>query len=311
MRRFRLRFLLLLPAAALVMLAAGCPNNPPTGGGTPTSGSGPSAPTTAATGEVKPLAQGKGVLKGKVTLTGKMPDLDKVNSELTDLMKANQNHDRCLSADAPAADKQQQAWRINKDKGNALGNVFVWLRPPEGGYFFQVDMKEPWWSKEVKIDQPFCAFEPHAVVLFPEYYDASSKARKSTGQEFKVHNNAPMSHNTSYEGNPNKITPGNPSIPPGQSITIAAKADYGQPITLKCTIHTWMTGYAWAFDHPYAAVTNENGEYEIKNIPTGTPLKVVVWHEKAGFATKNADKGEPLDALKDGDNTKDFQVEAK
>src|SRR5262249_1089740 len=131
----------------------------------------------------------------------------------------------------------------------------------------------------------------------------------STGQEFKVHNSAPMSHNTSYAGNPTKITAANPSIPSGQNITIPAKADFGEPIALKCSIHQWMRGYAWAFNHPYAAVTNENGEYEIKNVPTGTPLKVVVWHEVAEWVTPKG--GESLPALKDGDNVKDFQVQAK
>jgi hypothetical protein len=34
-------------------------------------------------------------------------------------------------------------------------------------------------------------------------------------------------------------------------------------------------------DHPWAAVTGPNGEFEIKNVPAGT-YKFQVWHEAAG-----------------------------
>ena len=36
------------------------------------------------------------------------------------------------------------------------------------------------------------------------------------------------------------------------------------------------------FDHPYAAVTKEDGTFEIKNVPTDVKLKVVAWHEGPG-----------------------------
>jgi len=37
------------------------------------------------------------------------------------------------------------------------------------------------------------------------------------------------------------------------------------------------------FDHPYFAVTNEKGEYEIKDAPVGT-FRVFVWHSAGGFS---------------------------
>ncbi len=35
-------------------------------------------------------------------------------------------------------------------------------------------------------------------------------------------------------------------------------------------------------DHPYFAVTDENGLFEIKNVPAGT-LKLVSWQESVGW----------------------------
>ncbi len=50
------------------------------------------------------------------------------------------------------------------------------------------------------------------------------------------------------------------------------------PIQYKCTVHPWMTGYVRIFDHPYFAVTDEDGKFEIKNAPVGK-FRIVYWHE--------------------------------
>jgi hypothetical protein len=42
-----------------------------------------------------------------------------------------------------------------------------------------------------------------------------------------------------------------------------------------------MTGYVRVFDHPYYAVTDKDGKFEIKNAPTGD-YRIVYWHEN-GF----------------------------
>lgn len=36
-------------------------------------------------------------------------------------------------------------------------------------------------------------------------------------------------------------------------------------------------------DHPYFAVTNKDGAFEIPNVPAGVKLEYRVWHERAGF----------------------------
>lgn len=38
-----------------------------------------------------------------------------------------------------------------------------------------------------------------------------------------------------------------------------------------------------SFDHPYFAVTDAQGNFEIKLAPAGR-CRIVVWHEAAGFA---------------------------
>jgi hypothetical protein len=73
------------------------------------------------------------------------------------------------------------------------------------------------------------------------------------------------------------------------------------PIQYKCTIHGWMTGYVRVFDHPYYAVTDDDGRFEIKNAPVGK-YRIVYWHEtglrggaKGRFGEKVEVKGPTLE----------------
>ncbi|MFV0444558.1 MAG: carboxypeptidase regulatory-like domain-containing protein, partial [Planctomycetaceae bacterium] len=40
----------------------------------------------------------------------------------------------------------------------------------------------------------------------------------------------------------------------------------------------WMLAWQLPLDHPYGAVTNENGEFEIRDLPAGKH-KFTIWHE--------------------------------
>jgi len=50
------------------------------------------------------------------------------------------------------------------------------------------------------------------------------------------------------------------------------------PILVTCSIHGWMKNYIRVFDHPYFAVTDADGNFEIKNIPAGNH-RLVIWHD--------------------------------
>lgn len=43
-----------------------------------------------------------------------------------------------------------------------------------------------------------------------------------------------------------------------------------RPIRVGCDIHGWMRAWIYVFDHPWFAVTNEDGEFEITDVPPGT-----------------------------------------
>lgn len=53
---------------------------------------------------------------------------------------------------------------------------------------------------------------------------------------------------------------------------------YSEPWRITCDIHYWMKGYVWVFDHPYYAVTDEDGAFDIPLAPCGD-RRLFVWHE--------------------------------
>ena len=52
-------------------------------------------------------------------------------------------------------------------------------------------------------------------------------------------------------------------------------------IYIKCDVHPWMKNYTQVFDHPYFAVTGNDGTFSISDVPDGT-YEVVAWQEKFG-----------------------------
>jgi hypothetical protein len=51
---------------------------------------------------------------------------------------------------------------------------------------------------------------------------------------------------------------------------------------LTCYVHPWQLAYIYVFEHPYATVTDEKGEFVIKDVPPGT-YTVEAWHEALGI----------------------------
>ena len=112
------------------------------------------------------------------------------------------------------------------------------------------------------------------------------------------------SHNTKWGGS--SANPGwDRSIPKGTTQTMDVKVQSNE-IPVSCAQHTWMNGFIWAFDHPFAAVTDKDGNFEIPNVPAGTKLKIIAWHEKAGYL-EGGNNGTEI-TVKDGENKKDFKV---
>src|ERR1019366_3510036 len=61
-------------------------------------------------------------------------------------------------------------------------------------------------------------------------------------------------------------------------------------IPVKCNVHPWMKGYIAVFKHPFFAVTDKNGGFELKDLPPGT-YTITAWQEKLGTQTQKVTVG--------------------
>jgi hypothetical protein len=137
------------------------------------------------------------------------------------------------------------------------------------------------------MDQPRCAFIPHAVAL-------------REGQTLIVKNSSPVTHNVRWEGTPLKNPADNQTIVAGKTVTIDKLKSDRYPVSISCSIHPWMKGVVRVFDSPYYAVTDEEGKFEIKLAPVGK-YRLFVWHEGSGWKGGAAGRsGEPIE-IKPGD----------
>lgn len=252
-------------------------------------------------------------LKGKVALAGRKPDLKRLNADLLAAIKLKRD-DEAYCLKCPEDQKTAQGWRIGDNNG--VGNVFVWIEPLTRTQVFKIEEKQlKEVPKVVTMRQPFCAFVPHCVILFPKYRDPKNPRRLlETGQKFVVKNDAQIAHNVRVDGGP--LNPGmNETLPPKDQCRAQVFAPSREPIVIRCNIHPWMSAYVRAFDHPYATLSvvgkgpkdPKYGTYEIRGVPKGK-VRVIAWHEKAGYL--NGARGEEIE-LKAGSNIKDFRLMAR
>src|SRR5262249_44346486 len=199
-------------------------------------------------------------------------------------LKVSHDQKHCLSK-GPIFSEDLVVNKANK----GVRWAFVWLKAAKDGPGLAIHPSlRAVAPDEVTIDQPCCKFEPHALTL-------------RQGQVLRAKNSAPMNHCLAWSGHPLKNPGGNIILPPEQSHAIAnLKADDRRPLHLTCHLHPWMRAWVWVFDHPYHAVTDGDGKFELKLAPAGE-CQLVVWHEKVGWVLPGKSEGMKVRVRADAD----------
>ncbi|HKD16049.1 MAG TPA: carboxypeptidase regulatory-like domain-containing protein [Candidatus Angelobacter sp.] len=164
-----------------------------------------------------------------------------------------------LSAD-PACPPDPQPQDVVVIKNGHLANVFVYIKSglPKGSY--------PLPAQPAVLDQKGCRYVPHVMGLM-------------AGQRFEVRNSDNAEHN---------VHP----MPKHNSEWNESQNPHGQPIVktfqhpemmmpVQCNQHPWMEMYVNVLEHPFFAVSNEDGSFQIKDLPPGE-YTVTAVHEKFG-----------------------------
>lgn len=188
-----------------------------------------------------PVRSGTAIIRGIVTLSGKPPQMPVIPNQ------------PCHPGAKPLKDET-----VVVDEAGHLQNVVVYLEdaPPS-----PATQNLPL----VVLDQIDCHFVPHVIAL-------------QTGQTLRAATSDPTLHNV------HGLCTNNPAfnfalVAPGQFKDLT----FSQPelFPVRCDVHPWMKAYVYVFAHPWFAVTDQTGRFEIKNVPAGS-YTIVAWQEKYG-----------------------------
>jgi hypothetical protein len=121
------------------------------------------------------------------------------------------------------------------------------------------------------------------------------------GQEFKARNSDGFLHNVHglCRDNPEFNFP---QVQAGQTNNIPANK-VPETYKVKCDVHPWMNAWVVVLDHPFSAITGDDGTFTIKGLKDGKYLLTAV-HQKLG-------KAEAVVEMKDGKAVSDFKFSLK
>jgi plastocyanin len=194
-----------------------------------------------------------GQVTGKVTLTGKVPEMAEIAGIKNAPDCAKEHKDPVYEETVVAGDKGE------------LANVVVSVKAPEGKDLGTTP------TTPVVIDQKGCVYSPHVIAV-------------AVGQPVTVKNSDTTLHNV------HSLAIDNPAFNFGQPTVGQKKLEpfkTEENFKIKCDVHPWMACWVRVVNNPYFAVSSAAekgiGTYSIdtKGLPDGE-YTFVAWHEKYG-----------------------------
>ena len=197
----------------------------------------------------KPNPAQEGSIAGTVSFAGAAPAKKTISMD-ADAVCARTN-----------ADPHAEDIVVNGDK---LANVFVYIKEGTAGGKSVAGYSFAPPAQPAVLDQKGCQYVPHVIGV-------------QVNQTVNVLNSDETAHNVNVDAKQNeKFNQGQP--PRGAPIVKQFKRAE-TVIPVKCNQHPWMRAYVGVLQHPFFAVSDAEGKFEIKNVPAGT-YTLVAWHEK-------------------------------
>ena len=175
-----------------------------------------------------------------------------------------------MTIDQYICGKEKEAEELVLSSNKGIGNVVVSLQTPPPGAKWTSD------PPPAKMDQKQCSFVPRVVIV-------------PAGGTVEFLNSDRLLHNVRSSGKENP--PFNRAQPHGRTISFVFKQS--EILRVDCDLHSWMRGWVVVAAHPFYAVTNEQGEFILENVPPGK-YTLQLWQESLGKMTQElvvGDKG--------------------
>lgn len=197
---------------------------------------------------------GRAVLMGRVQVVGEVPPPTVLKMSADSYCQEAHAGEEVLSEE------------IVIDAEGMLANVFVYVREGLEGRHYEPP------TQPAVLNQEGCMYRPHVLGMM-------------VNQPLNLVSSDPTLHNIhahpSVKGN-REFNLG--MSRPGVEVT----KTFTNPeimVKMKCDVHPWMSAYIGVVEHPFFAVTDEDGRFEIPRLPAGT-YTLEVWHEVFGTQTR-------------------------
>lgn len=208
---------------------------------------------------------GFATLSGRFIFEGAIPTVDEVNIQ--------KDPQICKPGGKPVFNEVLQVNPQNQGIKNVL--IFVSSKVPSGDSKWEhpdyAATANSTLSGLQAFDQKACRFLSHVYAL-------------RTGQTLEVLNSDPVGHNVNIQPSSSKVQSLNITVPAnGGKVMYKAGGESKTPVTVSCSIHPWMRAYILPRENPFFAVSDDDGNFSIPNVPTGVELEFRIWQEKAKF----------------------------
>jgi hypothetical protein len=155
----------------------------------------------------------------------------------------------------PDSHKTRDLERLIIGAQGGVANTVVFIKNISSGKAFDLP------PARRSLDQHLCRYEPH-ILLVPEHSALQMKSSDTTLHT--IHMDGAASYNLPF---------------PFTNQTVSRDMNTPGLVNLKCNGgHVWMNAEMFVAPHPYYAVTDENGGFELTDVPPGE-YEVVAWHE--------------------------------
>lgn len=199
-----------------------------------------------------------GTLSGRITFTGKAPDVKKLKT----LRNLNL---RRLARDRPPVAVESL---IVHPRNRGLANAVIWLARNS-------DAEIPVHPNFAKTADSIRSIVPGETRLAPHIMTIRA------GQTLSI-DNSNQKRAACLMAGFLKNEQINPLINPGETFAVEIKKAERLPVRFGGSILPWLSAYVLVQDHPYMSVTDENGRFEMRNIPAGN-WQFRFWHEEFGY----------------------------
>lgn len=184
-----------------------------------------------------------GTIAGTVKWTGPVP---KIPSSVI-----NKDPEIC----DPQAQKKRDLERLIIASGGGVANTVVFLKDISKGK--AMDLPE---GRQF-LNQKSCRYEPH-VLLVPG--NGTLQLKSSDPILHTVHMSGASDYNLPF---------------PFANQTVTRTMNREGLVDLRCNAgHVWMNAEMLVVNHPYYAVTDEDGNFKLTNVPPGD-YEIEAWHE--------------------------------